>query len=556
VVLGSGSLSRALRASMAVPAMFPPVEVDGRRLMDGGAAANLPVGIAQSLGAEAVIAIDITSPLAEDKELQSLFAVLGQQSSFLTVGNRIEDEKRLRPGDVLIRPELGDLSFSDFARAPEAIAKGEAAARAAAGRLRQFALTDEAWARFQAAHVRLPREDLTVDRVAIENEAPVDDRVIRSRLRLNEGEPFDVDELSEDVLRLHGLAYFGTIQPDFAPEGEERVMTLSLPRRPYGRNAVQFGVNVQDDFHGNTSYAVAARHQFLAVNHRGGEWQNVAQLGNSPLLATEFYQPLDYAMRWFVVPGFSMERRNVGIWEDGDQVADYRLSGRTGRLAAGLVLGDWGEIRAGVFAVQARASLSIGDPSFPEATERDVGFEASFRVDTLDDTVFPNHGLRAELAYERALESLGSDAGAEQARVSVGYAFRSGKNIFVPSVEVSTTLDGLTTVRGIYTLGGFLRLSGLAQDELLGSDGGLARLVYYRQLWSVGLGALRTPLYAGFSLEAGNVYSEGESVTFDGLRHGGSIFVGADTALGPIYLAYGLADGGRHQIYLNIGARF
>ncbi|MGD8377246.1 MAG: patatin-like phospholipase family protein [Acidobacteriota bacterium] len=556
VVVGRGSLSRAMRASMAVPAMFPPVTIDGKELVDGGAAANLPVGIAQSLGAEAVIAVDITSPLAREDELQSLFAILGQQSSFLTVGNRLEDEKRLRPGDVLIRPVLGDLGFADFDKAYEAIPPGEAAAWAAADQLRRFAVTDEEWTRFLATHVRHPREDLIVDRVDIENTSQVDDRVVRSRVQITAGEPFHMEELSEDVLRLHALEYFGTIEPDFRPEDEERVLTIPTPRPRYGRNRLQFGVNVKDDFQGDTSYAVAVRHQFLAVNRRGGEWQNIGQIGTTSLLQTEFYQPLDFAMRWFVVPAFSLSSSNLGIWYEGEELARYRLKEREGRFAAGRVLGDWGEVRAGLFAVQARAILDVGIPFVPEATERNVGYEASFRVDTLDSTVFPTHGMRAFLGYERALERWGSDVDGAQAAGAFGYAFHVGKNVIFPAVEVSANLDGDTTLRSTFFLGGFLRLSGYAYEELFGRNGGLARVVYYRELFALGLGALRTPIYAGASIEAGNVYEDGDPITWDGLRHSGSIFVGADTALGPIYVGYGLADGGRHQVYLNIGARF
>jgi NTE family protein len=534
-----------MRASMAVPALFPPVTIDGKELVDGGAAANLPVGIAQSLGAEAVIAVDITSPLAQEDELQSLFSILGQQSSFLTVGNRLADEKRLRPGDVLIRPVLGDLSFGDFDRAYEAIPPGEAAARAAADQLRRFALTEEEWARFIARHVRHPREDLIVDRVDIENTSQVDTRVVESRVQITAGEPFHMDELSEDVLRLHALEYFGTIAPDFAPDGGERVLTLPTPRPKYGRNRLQFGVNVKDDFEGETSYAVAARHQFLAVNRRGGEWQNIGQIGDTSLLDTQFYQPLDFAMRWFVVPNFRLSSSNLGLWSDGEELARYRL-----------VLGDWGEVRLGLFALQARAILSVGLPFVPEATERDVGFEASFRVDTLDSTVFPTSGMRGSVGYQRAFESWGSDFDSEQAAGTFGYVFHVGKNVIFPAVEVSANLDGETTLRSTFFLGGFLRLSGYAYEELFGRNGGLARVVYYRELFALGLGALRTPIYAGASIETGNVYEDGDPITWEGLRHSGSIFVGADTAIGPIYVAYGFADGGRHQVYLNIGARF
>ena len=556
VILSGGSLSQAMRASMAVPAMFPPVEIEGRRLVDGGADANLPIGIAQSLGADAVIAIDITSPLSEEEHLESLFSILGQQSSFLTVGNRKEDVKRLRPGDVLIRPDLGDLSFLDFAKAMDAVKAGEKATRAAADALRPFALSNDAWSAFVDRHRRHPQEDRTIDDLRLENGAPVDDRIVFHRLQLHEGEPFNTEDLGQDVLRLHALDYFGVIRPDFTREGSTRVLSIATPRKPYGRNSLQFGANVQDDFQGDSNYAVSARHQFLAANHLGGEWQNVVQIGDAAMISTEFYQPLDYGMRWFAVPSFSTKRLNQPIWVDGDPVAEYRLSAREGRLDGGTVLGDWGEVRAGVFMAQTRGSLRTGDPVVPDFSERDAGAEASFRVDTLDNTAFPTRGMRAEATYTRALEALGSDVNFERVSGRLNYAFSLGKNIVIPGFEVNATLDGPTTLYSAYPLGGFLRLSGLGTNELFGRSGGLVRLIYYRNLWTVGLGALRTPLYAGISLESGNVYQEGERLTWDSLRCGAAVFVGADTALGPVYLSYGIADGGRHRVYLNVGTRF
>src|SRR5262249_35537366 len=94
VVLGKGRLAPAVRASMSVAGIFSPVEIDGRTLVDGGAAANLPVGIAQSLGEGTIIAVDITSPLSAQQELASMFSIVGQMTGFLTTGNRAEDLKR------------------------------------------------------------------------------------------------------------------------------------------------------------------------------------------------------------------------------------------------------------------------------------------------------------------------------------------------------------------------------------------------------------------------------------------------------------------------------
>jgi len=180
VVIDSGSLATALRASMSVPGVLPPVTIDGRSLVDGGIAANLPVGIARELGAQSIIAVDISSPLLEEEgeEFETFMKVFTHLNSLLTVENRDRDIARLGLDDVLIRPDLGDISFVSFDKAREAAVIGEAAARLRIDELRPFASSQERWAEFQArprAHALAP---LQIDRIRLENTSNVDDRLV------------------------------------------------------------------------------------------------------------------------------------------------------------------------------------------------------------------------------------------------------------------------------------------------------------------------------------------------------------------------------------------
>ncbi len=556
VVLSKGSLAAAMRASMSVAGVFTPEVIDGRPLVDGGAAANLPIGITQALGAGSVIAVDITSPLSTEKELGSIFSVIDQLSSFLTVGNRVEDLGKLRPGDVLIHPELGDISFSDFKRAREAIALGEAAARAAADRLKAFAVSEEEYAAFQARHHRRPPEEVVPGQVRIENSSWVSDDVVRRKIHLPAGRPLDLDLLRSDVLQLHALDYFGTIRPRFDRIDDEGVLTINTPLKPYGRSSLQFGVNFHDDFLGNAGYALAVRHQLLAANRRGGEWQNIGQIGDTALLSSDFYQPLDAGMAWFVDPGIEARKESRTLFADGQPVSEYRIGTTEARLDGGRVLGRWGEARAGVFYSSIEAMLRIGAPEFPDVSEKDGGLRFRFRADTRDDVVFPQHGLEVDADYSESLESLGATSDHRVATFRASGAYSLWRNTLAPTVEVGTLISGPATVANLFSLGGLLRLSGLGDGELVGTRYGLLTLVYYRELASFNLGTLGPKLYAGMSLEGGNTYLEGSPVTWDSLRFGGSVFVGARTPLGPCYLGYGMAEGGRRRIYLNIGARF
>ncbi len=409
VVIDNTTLAKAMRASMSIPGAFSPVELDGKKLVDGGSVANLPVGIAKKLGATSVIAVDISSPLiADEDELDTFFSVFNQLNSLLTVGNRDRDVALLDDDDVLVEPDLGDISFVGFDRALEAVNIGEATANEMAEALARFATEDEKdWDAYLARQRRRPRGHMTIDRVRIVNTAPISDAVVRRALSLKAPATYEPVSLAEDLMRLHSLRYFGII--DFHIDGDDgdRELVITTPPRPSGRGSVQFGFGFQDDFSGNTGYTLTARHQLLAVNRRGGEWQNILQFGTVGLFQSQFYQPLDNAMRWFVEPSVGFQREIAQLWADGTPVVQYEIEDTSAQLSAGRVFGRWGELRATAYTADYKAVPRIGDPSFPPDDERRGGFALGFRVDTIDQVAFPRNGVAADAFYERSSEALG-----------------------------------------------------------------------------------------------------------------------------------------------------
>ena len=562
VVLKQGSLATAMRASMAVPGMFSPVNVDGRSLVDGGVAANLPIAIALDPGqggtssAGTIVAVDITSTLSTEERLTSLFAILNQMNAYQTVGNRERDLKELRPQDVLIQPALGDITFAAFTRIDDAIRAGEASADAAAERLRPLAVSAEEYDAFRQRVKRRPMEQVVPDEVRLDNTSWVADALVRRQIHVRPGAPLDVETLNRDVRRLHALEYFDTIRSGLETTGDRSVLAMTTPVKPYGRNSLQFGLNFRDDFSGDAVYAFSARHQRLAVNRRGGEWQNIGQIGDTSVLDTSFYQPLDYGMKWFVEPGLGSRRWSQSVWADGEKFAEYRIDVSEARADAGRVLGRWGEARLGAFYADDAAKVETGIPLFPDFKAKDGGVRFRFRVDTRDEFIFPEHGVDVDATWSRSLESFGSTTAYTRAWGYASVAMTAGRNTFVPRVEGGAIVEGPAAVNNTFNLGGWLRLSGLGTDELVGERYVLGSLIYYYRLSTINLGTLSPRIYAGFSVEAGNTYEEGDPITCDSLLYSGGVFVGGRTPLGPVYLAYTFAEGGRTRTYLNVGGRF
>jgi NTE family protein len=142
VVLKGGRLADAARASMSVPGAFPPIELDGRFLIDGGIVRNVPIDIVREMGADIIICIDVDKPLETREELGGSFSILNQMIDIMMKKNVKEQVKTLTPKDVYINPALGSLGSGDFDKAAEIARLGEKAAREKIDSLKRYSVSD------------------------------------------------------------------------------------------------------------------------------------------------------------------------------------------------------------------------------------------------------------------------------------------------------------------------------------------------------------------------------------------------------------------------------
>jgi len=156
------------------------------------------------------------------------------------------------------------------------------------------------------------------------------------------------------------------------------------------------------------------------------------------------------------------------------------------------------------------------------------------------------------LQWTLSRPGLGADAEFDTIEGEITQTWSRGKNSVQLGLGYATTLESDNTIQDYFPLGGFLRLSGLERGEISGPHAALAKLVYYRRLGDTS-GILDTPVYLGLSAEAGNVWQTRSEMNFDSLLLNGSLFVGLDTYIGPVYFAAGFAEGGQSNVYLFIG---
>jgi NTE family protein len=557
VVLDSGDLAAAMRASMSAPGIFKPVRRDGRILVDGGVANNLPVQVVRDMGADILIVVDVGFPLLSEEQLGSALAVTRQMLTVL-INSRAQDQiALLAADDILISPNLGDFGSQDFQRLTDAQDLGKEKARELSGDLTKLSTTNEKYRAYRKRVERNRHDVPVIDSVVVENESRLSPKVIEARLTEQDGKPLDIGQLESDIANIYGFDTFETVTYDVVNDTGRNTLLVRATEKSWGPNYLRFGVNLEDDFSGNSNYNVAARLTRTEINRLGGEFRAELQIGETPRLFAELYQPLDYASRWFVNPQIEFARSGSGLFDNnGLQIAqigsdDARLS-----LDGGRQFGNWGAFRVGVSRVHSDAELRIGMPGFPGGSAQFTSLTADFEYDTIDRVAVPRSGTNLGIEWIGPRESLGSDITVDLASLSFLKPLTWGNNTLLHWWELGSTTKDETAGISPFSLGGLFSLSGYAPDELDGKHVGIGRMLYYYRLGDQTLALFDTPIYVGGSVEAGNVWQTTDAIAWDNTLVAGSVFIVFDSILGPLYIAYGAAEGGRRSAYLFLGQTF
>ena len=558
VVFARGSLPTAVRASMAAPGVFAPVQIDGRPLADGGLAANLPVEAVQALGVDVVIAVDVSAPLQPVDELDSALAVSAQMVTILINRETALSAARLGAQDLLLKPDLGSMSSVEFARVRTAVTAGEVAARTATERLARYSIPADEFARLAAARSVRPAP-ARIDFVRVADDASRYRSFIESALQPLIGQPAEPATLDPPMRKLYGRNLFDTLDYHLAHDADRTGLEVDAHRRSYGPTYLRFGLDLQDDFQGNDSFTAGVRFIGTEVNAYMAEWTADVALGERPKFAAEFYQPLSYASPWFVAPRVSFGSRSVQVQQNGRLVAKYRVRETDLEIDAGREIGDWGELRGGVRRQSGNTHLQVGAPGpglLPESRYQQGGYFARLSVDLLDSVNFPRHGELFQLEWDAQRAALGAGRAYDSVRMDWLVARSRGPDTVVFSTSGGSSLTAQPGVQNLFTLGGFLSLSGLGADSLSGPHFGIARLVYLRRVGAAGEGLFSVPTYLGASVEAGNVWQQRREASFGSARKDGSVFVGVDSLLGPLYVGAGYDTTGVTSYYLFLGRTF
>ncbi|MGM0767837.1 MAG: patatin-like phospholipase family protein [Pseudomonadota bacterium] len=552
VVLGSGNLSEAIRASMSIPGVYAPVQRDGRLLIDGGVANNLPVTVAREMGADIVIAVDITDPLLKAEDLQEAFSVVGQLTTMMTRMNTEYQLGRLREGDVLIRPDLEGRSSADFYDAPVLFELGATTARSHARELRHLAVDKPRWQQFRArvdASAYSPGEIVSI---RVEQDSRLAGEFLRSRIRQQTGDELDVDVLEEDLKRIYGLGYYETVSYSLAPSEQGTVLTVQVQEKSWGPNYLSFGLNYEDNFDSETRFNVGAALRMTELNALGGEWQTGLQLGTEPYVRTQWFQPLDYGYQRFLIAGAEYSRDSFSVFEDGgERIAEVDVTFRQLDLTLGMELGGNGDVRLGYYRGYATVDEQVGREVAPSGAIYQGGLSLQLVHDSLDDIFHPQSGGFAGLRGRVEREGLGSDRHFDSV-TGMGLGTGSWQDFTVTGLVFAHAVTrGEPGIENAVRLGGFRRLSAYAPGEITGANAAMASLYASQEF-----GGPFVPWFAGAGFETGNAWSSFGDASWNNAVRSWSVFAGVDTFLGPVQLATAYNNEDDWSAYLNIGFSF
>ena len=551
VVLEEGDLATAMRASMAIPGAFAPVQMENKILSDGGLVRNIPIDVARNLCAENVIVVNLVEPSADPAKLQSATQLLSRMMDVMIEANETLQLQTIRPGDTRIDVEMGTIGTADFERVPETIPLGESAARRMSSELAKYSVSNTQYVAWRAAVTQSQQIEARLAGVRFEGLKRVNPEYLVAKEHVKAGDVVDTVAISKEAQRMSALQDFESV--GYRLDGDRQSPTLTwLPReKNWGPNYLKLDLGAYASWDGDLTFNLYGRHVRTWVNSLGAEWRNEVQIGGEVLAATSFFQPLDAAHRFFVEPRVAFSRSLEDIFQDDERVARYMFQDTTGLLDAGINVGRYAQARVGYIYDHRDVSVDIGSALLPEITPIDAGLRLDAAFDNRDTAFSPTRGYAMDLEYMRSDSSLGADRDWERAEIGLGVAVPFRNDVLWVTLAGGGDLGSNLPADRAFALGGPSSFPGLELGELRVEGYWTVDTSY---LWRVkeGFSIRNLALYAGIRLQAGAVYDRFDNGESEDI-YGGSLFLTGRTLVGPLTVGVGMTSTNSWSAWLSIG---
>ncbi|CAK2478298.1 NTE family protein [Vibrio crassostreae] len=585
VVIDHGHLVDAMMASMSVPGALPPYEVDGRMLVDGGVTNNMPVDVARAMGADIVIAVDISTNYKSKEDFTNFLAAADQLSNYLVQRSTQEQAATLTDHDFFLRPDVGEMETTEFDKMPTAYHAGYEATRQYTEQLSKLSLSNVDYQHYiddkQKARRQLKHGDKTkIDKVVINNNTHYSDKLIENRLNLDAGEVLKTSEIESKVQDLYALDRFELVTYEFDTVDGEEQLHVDVDEKSWGPNYLNFRFFLEDDFSTTSQYSIGLSANFTDINSHGAELRTNIEMGTDKRIEAELFSPFFSSQKLFTSASIVYSKQNRNLPVDIDEIAEPTLdvtqdyfpmtySEYIGEIALGYQPTLWQELKFG-------ARYTDGDvevaslPSLGNGGYTRIGGFISYRLDTLDNFSLPTEGYFVDLEYLVSHDDFQNDTNINDTELTSesDTVYEFSANFMAAQSYERHTLVGkvdygiVESKNSIFPidpkeLGGFLNLSGIPRNSLIGQNLAYTSLIYRYKWFENDFGLFESPFYVGASIEHGGVWSNNDLRLDEAPMYtAGSVFAGVDSPIGPIILAYGRTEDNFDSVYLIVGTSY
>lgn len=467
VVLKDGPLETALRATIAIPGAFTPVERDGKLLSDGGLMNNIPTEALKAMGTDILIAVDISSNIDERSRLTSLIDILGQTQAIAVYAN---ERQSLKLADIIVTPDLKEMTALDFTHIEEQIQRGYDSAAAKKNILTKLSLSQPEWDAYVAKRSARMRNAILPTFVQVTGASQKMNRQLARDFSKFARKPLNATLLEDKLTSITGEGQFESFQYEQTHANSKDGLLIRANEKKYGPPFIRYGLEINGADSDNIQVDLAARLIAQDVGMPGAETRTDFRLGSSREAAFEYYRPLA-GTRWFAAPRAFYLDHNISIFQGGSRTAIYGSREIGVGFDVGRRTSSNSELRFGYQFSHLIATVRTGSPALPSPSGQSSFAAMRWAYDSQDNPIIPTHGTAATIDSKWIFQTPGASGGfpSLEVRVNRFSPVGHGNSVFA-MMSAGTLFGGKAAPLQQFTLGGPLRLGAYNINALRGND--------------------------------------------------------------------------------------
>ena len=550
-VFRQGSLSVALRSTMSLPGIFSPVRWDGHIFADGGLMDNLPVDVAQSMGADLTLGVHLQTAKLEPTATMSSFGVLGRSISVVVAANELLSMEK---ADMLISVPLQDYGALDYNRADELIKRGYQAAQAKAALLNSLSVDEGTWQTYLAERAARRRTAPVPQFVQVAGIIPELAKAVENDLKNNVGKPVDNAALQNQLAELKGEGRFINLSYQIANRDGKPGLLINAVEKPYAPPTVLPLILLDGSNFNGVNFSLGARVVFQDLGAYRAELRNDLIVGTQYGIASQYYRPFSATSKWFIAPNAFATYQQFPIYRENNFLVQYRKSSVGGGLDLGYEFGRVAQLALGYTAADQKFTPKIGNSNLlPTVSGRFGATTLRLALIEVDNPVIPRTGQYANINGSWVDSNPGAPHGFPSAEGRMVKVFKMSQPASVYFGAAGGTTFGNELV-GVppFSLGGANTFAAYGENELLTDQYYVFQTGYLRKL-------VRVPVLLG------------EGIYFNGLFEVGKVFappfrsqvpgdVSAalviNTIFGPLSVGGAVGAAGHQRVFIKVGRIF